>query len=183
MERQVKGLNVVELVKLLKKVVRTQALEGLSSQTQELLEARIIPGAWYPMDFFLEVLVYVHERVWDGSEAAAWRMAERASRDILDGPYRGSIRKGDPIGSLEAQSRLWSRYFSFGALTAEKEAGGAKATVTGYSDMPMCHGVIIRHWGEKVVKEAGARAVTSEWLECPWKGHDQFVFRVEFSEG
>jgi len=186
--RHAKGVNLTELVKVLKIHRRQKPLPPLSPAAEELLATRILASEWYPHEAFLELLRCTHEEILDGSEGQALQMGILGGHVALEGPHRAFVRPGDPGASMLALRHVWRSYFDFGELTSELDPDGdltgdgqaVRFVLTGYPDIPSVHAHMLAGWPIAAGQIAGAADPRCEMLEKPWKGAERLVFRVVF---
>jgi uncharacterized protein (TIGR02265 family) len=179
--RQVKGVNLIELVKVLKIHRRDSPLDGLSSEAIALLDQRILPTEWYPLEALHEYLNFTFENVIMRNEAQVTRLGEVGAQLALTTVHRAYVRRGDPQRTAQAMVRLWSMYFDFGELVVEAEGErAARFTMRDYPDVPLVHGLMIAAWHAMSATLAGGRNVRCQWLERPWLGSQDMVYLVQF---
>jgi hypothetical protein len=179
--RHVKGVNLVDLVKVLKAHGRSHSLDGLGDGARELLDQRILPTEWYPLEAHLELLDFTFDRLLGRSEIKAAQMGQLGARAVLTTFHRAFIRKGQPLQSALGMRHLWAAYFDFGTLDAEAVGDRAvRFVIDEYPDIPAVHGVMVAAWHTTAPELAGAQGVTCEWRERAWKGSTKTVYVVKF---
>ena len=178
--RRAKGVNLIELVKLVKGLRKRRPI-GVSKSLEAVLAEHILISNWYSFDAYQELMEIVFREMLHGSEAAALEMGITGGRAAFSGHHKQFVAPGKPFETLLALRHTWRVYYDFGALAAVAEGPRAvRLEVDGYPDTPACHGNMIVGWHVAAAREAGAESARSEILEAPWRGDTRLVHRVRF---
>jgi hypothetical protein len=182
--RNTKGTGLVELVKVLRIHRHQQPLEGLGARGRALVDERILPNEWYPLEGFLDLLDFAYTQLLGRDDQATLQMGVAGGRVLLQGPHRAFIKPGDPSASVHAMRHTWPAYYDFGSLSAEPEGDSTvRFELTGYPDVPAPHAMMIAGWPIAAAQLSGAADARCEMLERPWRGGGPLAYRVVWSPG
>jgi hypothetical protein len=177
----VKGVGLLDLIKVLKVYRRKHSLDGLRPETVEFLDEHLLASNWYPYELLMEIMRFTYERVLQEDDDATLQMGIAGARTALTTLHKIFIRPGDPMASALAMRQTWSAYFDFGTLHVEPQGTHAvRFTVEGYADIPKYHGILISAWHRSAPELAGATGISFEWRERPWLGDARMSYIVGF---
>src|SRR5688572_9815531 len=114
-ERLAKGLNLLQLAKMLRKAKLVDKV-GLTGDDVTCLHGLIVPTGWYPHAFFERVIVAVHQHLLGGTDSAAKDMGRASAQAMLGGPHRIFVVDGDVVATGKNMTRIWPHYFNFGTV-------------------------------------------------------------------
>jgi hypothetical protein len=113
---KVKGVNIVALVKLLRKAGPDVAMKVVPPAYQHYLQERILVSSRYPELDHLELLRAVHRLMPPKPEP--WVvMGHRSANADLSGVYKAHLRPNDPMRTLQSSGALWRNYHDTGDMT------------------------------------------------------------------
>jgi len=116
MPGKVKGVNILALVKILRKAGAETALKVVPPAYQHYLTERILISSRYPELDHLELLRAVHRLMPPKPEP--WIvMGHLSANSDLTGVYKAHLRAGDPVRTLQSSGALWRNYHDTGDLT------------------------------------------------------------------
>lgn len=177
--RLAKGINLSQLVSVLRKQRRRRSLGAMSPAAAQLLEERILDSAWYPHEPFVDLLRVMYREVLGSREEHALDAGVAGGKVALRGAHKTFVIAGDPIASALAMRHSWRSYFNFGALVAVREGDDAVLlTLTGYADVEPVHAGLIVGWAVAAAQLGGAPESVGEILSKPWVAGDTLVYRV-----
>jgi hypothetical protein len=78
--RRAKGVNLVDLIKILKLHRRKTPIVGLGAQALQLFDEHILASDWYPHDLLLELLGYTYSTCSAAARRTHSRWASSAQR-------------------------------------------------------------------------------------------------------
>jgi hypothetical protein len=178
--RRAKGVNLIDLVKLLKGLRKRRPL-AFSKAAEALLAEHVLISNWYPFDVYPELLDIVYREMLGRDEKAALEMGIIGGRAAFSGFHKQFIAPRKPLETLLAIRHTWRVYYDFGTLSAFEEGPRAvRLELEGYPDARPCHGNMIVGWHVAAGREAGAENARSDILEAPWRGGARLVHRVTF---
>ena len=172
--RQAKGINLVGLAKMLRGKELVKTVPGLTPEDRALLSGLIMPGAWYPFETWVRVLLAAHQALGGGLDEAARVMGRAHAESMLNGPHATYLTRGDVLKTMQAAPRMWANYFNFGTVVVESPtATSVRLNILGYPDMSRCHGMLLTQgWWAHVAELAGAQNVIVKFERAPWLGND-----------
>jgi hypothetical protein len=122
---KVKGVNILALVKMLRKAGPEAAMKVLPPPFQHYLGARILVSTSYPEIDHLELLRAV-SRLMPAKPEPWIVMGHLSAQTDLNGLYKVHLRAGDPVRTLQSAGALWRNYHDTGEMDAtfpsEREA-------------------------------------------------------------
>jgi hypothetical protein len=179
-QRHAKGVNLIELVKLLRVARREGRLGELSAEDEALLEERILVSSWYPIERFWRVLALAHERVLGGSDEQTIELGRvGAGRVVASGVHSAFVARHDLERGLRSFERGWSMYFDFGSVEIALDGNVVRIVIRGYSDIPRAHALTTLGWYEATLGLVGARVRSARIASEPWAGGNEVVFEYE----
>jgi hypothetical protein len=180
-ERHVKGSNLVDLVKVVKKLQKRAPLPPLAAVTQRVLSERLLDSVWYPLSAFIELFAVVDALVLRGDEARALEMGAAGGAVALTGQAKMYLQPGDPRASVVAMRHAWRARHDFGELEGHLDGDHAvRFRLTGYDDLTMPHAMTTAGWGVAAARAAGSTVASADILERPWRGDPCFMYRIRY---
>lgn len=180
-DRHAKGVNIIDLVKRIKNYRRQHPLVKMSPAAEALLLERVTANKWYPLELFHELLDFMYKKTLGSSVDKAIEIGIAGGRAALEGFHKVYISKGDPKASVQAMRHGWRAYFDFGELDVTVEGDHtAYFTLKDYPDMPQIHALLVIGWDMAAAQLAGAKKVTYEIQESPWRGGSSLRYRIDF---
>lgn len=177
--RRAKGVNYVDLVKILKKHRKKHGLAPLSPETEALMAEHLLASTWYPFPILAELVEVTYRVILGGDPDKALQMGIAGGQAAFGGVHRAFVVPNDPLATVLAMGYTWRAYFDFGELTTEAEGDSAvKFTLAGYPDCAEPHGMLIAGWHLSAAIISGVPSPRLEILERPWEGAEELVHRV-----
>lgn len=178
-ERQVKGKNIVDLVKSLKIYRRNQPLAGLSAQAEALLDDRIIFTKWYSHETFIELMQHFYRHLLASNPENAVKAGILTGYGALQEIHRGFIKKGDPVASLYSLRHIWVSMYNYGKLDAEPVGeNSVRFVLADYPDIPEVHGMLTVGWGIAAAQLAGSTEAYYTLKRRPWQEDPDLVYLI-----
>jgi hypothetical protein len=137
-EKNVKGVVILDLVKVIKAFKDIPWEDYLESEDMEIVKSMVIPTAWYSAESFQRMALAVWEHVSKKDENVVREWARGAMKGLLEGPYRPHLERGDPFAATEKFLDLRRGLFSFSRTWLEKK--GEKEMVVGISEVGKMEG-------------------------------------------
>jgi uncharacterized protein (TIGR02265 family) len=113
---KVKGVNMLALVKLLRKAGTETAMKVVPPAYQHYLQERILISSRYPESDHVELL-RAASRLMPPKPEPWVVMGHHSARSDLDGVYKAHLRPGDPTRTLQSAGALWRNYHDSGEMT------------------------------------------------------------------
>ena len=174
--RRAKGVNLIELVKLLRIERKAGRLGSLSADDEALLDERILVSSWYPVEQFWRLLGLAHERVLGGSEPKTIELGRQGARRVMGGVHSAFVSHDDLARGIKSFARGWSTYFDFGTVECALEPDRVRIVIQGYPDMPRAHALTTLGWYEVALEMMSFESAKAEVVSGPWSGGDEVVF-------
>ena len=120
-ERSVKGIWFTDYAKMVSKLKHLAWDKYLTPEDFELVEGRILPAQWYPLEIYQRLALAAFELVGQGKPEMA-RLAGQSFMDQLTndealGPF---LKCGDPERALRSFIALQKRLITLGEASCEK---------------------------------------------------------------
>ena len=168
---RVKGTMLIDCVKTIRADKRGQFDQFLTVGDRKIISERILPSAWYPYQTYRNCLSAVSTVAGNNNAQTLRQWGWRYSEALISGIYRGIIKDGEPIQSLEKYSIHVHNLFDFGEMQAVPfSSQEAEMVMRGFDPdfQPQYH--LMRGWLERSVEMCGASDVRSDFSMRSWEG-------------
>jgi len=168
---RVKGTILIDFVKVIRSDGKNQFDRHLTVQDKKIITERILPSAWYPYETYRNCFAAIAAVVANNNPQTIRQWGRLYSEAIISGVYKGLIKEGAPIQSLEKYATHVHNLFDFGELlTVPLSASGAEVVMKGFEAdfQPQYH--MMRGWLERSVELCGARDIKSDFVMKSWDG-------------
>jgi len=128
--RSVKGNVVLDYVKMIKANPDKPWSEILLPGDFDIIKQMVLPGSWYPMEFFQRTGVAVYKLI-ANEDLNLVRLMGLANGDKMFENYPGVVTKGDAYATVEKFIQIQRNFYSFHAFDFEK-LGASEMLVTIY---------------------------------------------------
>jgi len=172
--RLAKGVNFIELVKLLRVARREGRLPGLTVAESALLDERILVSSWYPIETLWRWLELCHE-LFGASDEAAIHMGRIGGERVLSSVHSSFLKPDDLERGLRTTERAWPSYFDFGSVEAKLYGNAIRITIHDYPDIPRVHGLCMLGWFEAAVLLNDYEQSYAKIVAEPWSGDPALV--------
>jgi serine/threonine-protein kinase len=180
--RHVKGVNLIDLVKLLRIARRDGSLPELGPEDRALVDERILVSSWYPLETFWRALELAYEHVLKGSDADAILLGKRGAESVVGGVHSAYVSNTKDIdGLLRRFERGWSLYFDFGSSHASFESGVVRIVIRGYPDVPRVHGLTTLGWYSAALGLSGIQIKSEKIVGEPWARDEALAYEFEIT--
>jgi hypothetical protein len=181
--RHVKGVLFLDYVRMLRSHKGVDWLRHLPPEDHGLLNDRIDPRGWYPMDAFERFGELILQYVARG-DLQAVRMWGRLSVDLLRAGTPALVEAGDPIETLNRFRVLRGTYFDFEALQVPMLHDGEAQILIGYHMGPIAEeAAAVQTVGffERLLEAAGAQDVEALFAGRTWAGDPETELRLRWT--
>lgn len=146
------------LENLLDYISKTQD-EKNADRLRRKLPEDIVPGAWYPLDAYLEILEEL-ERISGGKRGAIPREVGRfKAQHAAQGPYRLFFIFASPGFLIKRAGAFWGFYHDWGTVRVMAHHDkGADLAIEYEEEIPELYLHTIAGWMEKSLEIAGAKS-------------------------
>jgi len=180
--RQAKGVNLIDLVKLLRSARRAGSLPELSAADQALLDERVLVSKWYPIESFWRLLELAHEHVLGRSDEATVRLGVVGAESVMSGVHRVYVAGQDLERALKGFARGWGSYFDFGFVKTAIDGRSVRIEIHGYADMPRTHGLTTLGWMRTSLGMVTGELDSAEIVGEPWAGDPVYAIAMVLRE-
>lgn len=167
--RHAKGVNLIELVKILRVARREGRLQELTPEKSALLDDRILVSSWYPIEMLWRWLALCHE-LFGGSDEAAIQMGRIGGERVLSSVHSSLLKPDDLERGLRTVERAWPMYFDFGSVEAKLHGDVIRITLHDYRDIPRVHGLCMLGWFEAALMLNDYEQRYAKIVGQPWSG-------------
>lgn len=183
-ERTVKGSVAMDMVKIVRALKDLPWDQYLKPEDFEIIDSMILPTGWYPVEFYQRVGTAVYKLVAKENVETVKSFGAMAMQELIEGPYRKFLTKGDPHQALDKFLELRKTMFNFGKMEARK-TGDKKARITlselgDYQEGMEIFQTLIGVHFEKLVETNGGTDVAMENSNEFKEGQSTFIFDLEW---
>lgn len=178
--KRVKGSILIDFVKTIKASKEPAYEKYLTAEDKQLLSQRLLPSAWYPFETFKHFFQAVFEVLAKKNLETVRGWGRIYGESIISGFYKGLIRDGHPLESLQKQPTYLKNMFDFGSQEV-KELAPTEALVM-FRDfdptfVPLYY--MMFGWMERSLEMCGGKNIKSELVSATWQGAPET--RIKFS--
>ncbi|MBF5044621.1 hypothetical protein FGE12_19630 [Aggregicoccus sp. 17bor-14] len=177
-----KGTLFVDYVRMLRLRKDVDWSERLLPEDLALLQSRVEPGAWYPMDSFERLGLAILNVLAEG-DLALVREFGRASVDWILAAEPRLLAPGDPRESLMRFHVLRQSFFDYPALEVRNLSDRGADLVIDYQMGAVAEEAASTQamgFFEQLLERAGAREVTARSTQERWRGAPQTVIALRW---
>lgn len=168
---RVKGTILIDSVKVIRSDPKKRFDRYLTASDKQIIGERILPSAWYPYETYKNCFAAVAAVIGNNNPQTIRQWGQLYGEAIISGVYKGLIREGAPIQSLEKYSTHIHNLFDFGEIqTVPLAAQEVEMVMRGFDAdfQPQYH--MMRGWLERSVELCGARDLKSDFSMKSWDG-------------
>ena len=181
--RQVRGVLFRDYVRMLRGYKDPAWRQRLLPEDLVLVDARVDPGAWYPMATFERLGNTILACITRG-ELLPVRVWGRMSASQLVAAEPRLVAYGDPMETLSRFHVLRQTYFDFDALVVRMlHDDEAQIEIAFHMGMPAEEAASVQTMGffEGLLELAGARAIDAALRERSWNGAARTVLALRWT--
>ena len=178
--KRVKGSILIDFVKTIKASKDPAYEKYLTAEDKLLLSQRLLPSAWYSFETFKHFFQGVFEVLAKKNLETVRGWGRLYGEAIISGFYKGIIRDGHPLESLQKYPTYFKNMLDFGSVEV-KEAGEGEALVTirDFDPTFVPFFYMMFGWLERSLEMCGAKNIKSELVSATWQGAPET--RIKFS--
>ncbi len=171
---RVKGTILIDFVKTVKADHSGAYTPFLTPQDQAVISGRILPSGWYPYQTFINCFKAAVAVLAKNDMEAVRQWGRLYGENIVTGFYKGMIRDGAPMDSLQKYNSNIRNLFDFGEIQVEPLGQNqALIKILGFDPGFEAQYHMMRGWIERSLELSGARDITCEFVEKSWQGAPQ----------
>jgi hypothetical protein len=180
--RRVRGVLFRDYVRMLRVVKHPELRASLQTDDIALLDSKIDPEAWYPMETFERfgnaILKYVCR-----NELFPVQLWGRYSAQPLVGLYAGLVIAGNPRETLERFRGLRPSFFTFDAIEVTSVLDGTADVQIAYhmgasAEEAASHQTM--GFFEGLLQLAGAKDIEARFVKRSWAGDDMTLVSLRW---
>jgi uncharacterized protein (TIGR02265 family) len=178
---KVKGTMFVDQVKMIRANKTLDWSKYLDSADWEIINKRILPSEWYPLDIYVKCAMAVfHVLGQENLDLVRFRGRMRG-KELFETVYKALVIPNDPMASLSRFVVAYSQLFNFSSLKLEP-AGKNHAKLhhdnkyTMHVNKPYCF-QLMGHL-DVLVEIAGGKNIKIKLTATQWEGAPQTIFDI-----
>jgi len=183
--RYVKGSLIVDYVKMIRSNPKLAWAEQLTPQELEQVNQMILPGSWYPLEFFQRIGLATFKLIAKGNLQVI-RLFGRASADRMNAENPGLISVGRARDTLRKYRLIQDRLYSFKPVQTD-DLAPQHLLVHTYSLPNETEAKLIMEivsgTMERLIELSGGRNIQIRLIEAAWEGAGQNTLEVTWEEG
>jgi len=151
------------LENLLDYISKTQD-EKTAEQLRKKLPEDIVPGSWYPLDAYFEVLEELERISGEKRGTVSKEIGRFKAQHAAQGPYRLFFIFASPRFLIKRAGAFWGFYHDWGTIrVGEHQDKGVAFTIEYKEEIPELYLHTIAGWVEKSLEIAGAKSPLVEF--------------------
>ena len=181
--RNVKGVFFVDYVRMIKSRKDVDWTRHLSREDLDLLDRRVEPGEWYPLETFERMGLAILDEIAGANMDAVYHWG-RYYMDGLFELYDTLIVEGDPQESLMRFHMLRKSFFDYDALELDGFMGTEVDLTIQYGMSPLAEEASVSQtlgFFERLLELSGAESVTHTVVQRSWEGTASTIIHLEWS--
>jgi hypothetical protein len=180
---RVKGTILIDFVKTIKADRSGAYGPFLTPQDQAIITGRILPSGWYPYETFLHCFNAVVKVLAKNDMEAVRQWGRLYGEHILTGFYKGMIRAGAAMDTLEKYKNHIRNLFDFGEIEVEPLAAtSAIIRIIGLDPEFEAQYHMMCGWIERSLELCGASDISCEFVEKSWQGDPQTSLKFSWKQ-
>jgi hypothetical protein len=156
-------------------------LDELTPHARAAFDAPVLPQAWVPYDFFVDLGVTADRLFGRGDLALCQEMGRHAAEVNLPTLYRIFYRLGSVQYILRKAAQLWSVHYDSGQLAAfEEGTNGARLEIVGFERPHRVHCLSVLGWAARSIELSGGVLLEAEEERCRTRGDETCELTVRW---
>ena len=170
-----KGVAVIARLKWVQQVHGdagfNQLLAALPQASRDVVDARILPHGWVPLQVFIDVLVTLDALFGRGDLALCRELGGWAAAENLPRVFKIFFRFGSPTFLFDRAAKLWRSHYDSGTLAVlDREETGARLVISDFAAPHRAHCLSVLGWAAKSIELWGAGVTYAEEEKCRTRG-------------
>ena len=147
--------------------------DALSPEHRALLDARVLPHAWVPYDFFIALNVEIDRMFGAGDLASCVEMGRFAADVNLPTLYRIFYKLGSPLYIMQKAAKVWAVHYDSGELQAAEDGPNAvRLRIDGFAEPHRAHCLSVLGWAARSIEISGATLLSADEPLCRARGEE-----------
>lgn len=157
-------------------------LATLTADQRAVLEARVLPHAWVPMNLFVALNVNADRLFGKGDLALCKTLGAWAAEKNLPKIFRMFYRLGTPMFVFEKAAKLWSQHYDTGQLVPNSPAANEiRLVLRDFDDPHRAHCLSVLGWAARSIEMSGGKNVVADETRCRTTGSLVCELRLKWS--
>ncbi len=173
---------LVDLVRLIRKNKDKDFSKYLKSEDWEIINKRILPSTWYPLDVFQRCGVAAFHVIAQANLDLVRFQGRILGKEMFERVYKSLISPQDPMTTLSRFVTVYGQFFNFSTVSFN-QAGKNHAKIFHDYDThqhpgtaPYCHELLGSL--DVLVEMAGGKNVKIELTAKQWEGAPKTIFDI-----
>lgn len=180
---RIKGSLLVWFVKTVRADKSGCYDKWLTDEDRKIVENRVFPSSWYPFDFYERMITGVVKEAAKGDKKVLYDWGILAAADLLRGPYKNLIVKGDTTKTLKKHLQYKDLFFDFGDIRAEYFSDNrVRLRLSGFPKDFEYFYLMFRGWFASILEMTGAKNIKSEFTDMSWMGSADTAIEYNWDE-
>jgi hypothetical protein len=182
-ERKIKGSMLVDFVRMIRANKDKNWNEYLKPEDWEVINQRILPSVWYPVEVFMRCGWAVFKVIAQGNLDIARMGGRMQGKNLFENVYKGLVANQDPQTAVNRFVVVYNQFFNFSSLRFEEVDKNHVKVHNDYDEshnhpgmVPYCHnlmGIL-----ETLIEKSGGKNVKIELKAKQWEGARTTVMDV-----
>ena len=156
----------------------------LSPAFRETLDRGMMPSAWYPFAFTVEINRALDAVLGRADASLIPKLGRYSAEQVLHGVYKIFFKLGSPEFIISRVANVWRQYYNSGkarvAWDAVPAGKQARLIIEGFEAPARENCLSMLGWIEGMLHMAGARDVRVEETTCRCRGGEACVFTARW---
>jgi hypothetical protein len=180
---EIKGIPIIDSLEAVRRRDGQEALDRITQQldgdAKRLMEAKLLPNAWYSLDAFAKFLEVDVRLTAGGNESLLVGRAEAVVEHQLRGVYKVFARLSSPHSILKRLATIHSTYFRNAEVRFEST--GERQAIVEYGGFMSQHRImrpVLVGFYRKALEVCGAKAASVSFLPPGPDGAPSWALRL-----
>jgi uncharacterized protein (TIGR02265 family) len=181
---KVKGTILVDFAKTIRADKSGAYAAYLTDQDRKIIADRILVSSWYPLETFKHCFQAVVTVLAKNDMEKVHQWGRLYGEHIITTVYKGIVKQGAPLESLQKYSSYIRNLFDFGAIEIKPLSDHEALIVIHDLDFdfePQYH--MMRGWLERSIELCGAKNIKTQTVSKAWEGAAQTSFKISWTPG
>ncbi len=146
-------------------------LGALSPEQRKMIDGRVLPHAWVPIELFIALNVAADQQFGKGDLALCVTMGAWAAEKTLPRVFKIFYRFGSPMFIFEKAAKLWSAHYDSGRLDPRSPAPDQIVlSLHDFATPHRAHCLSVLGWATKSIELSGGRVLAADERACRTRG-------------
>ncbi len=180
-DRKVKGSMLLDQVRMIRANKDKDWDKYLKPEDWEIINGRILPSMWYPLEIFQRCGLGVFNLVAGGNLDIVRARGRARGKELFGEIYKSLVADPDPLKALDRFVLIQGQIFSWSTLEFEKIDDKHAKMSSSYdsddpSNKPYCYQLM--GYLDQLVEMAGGKNARIELTAKQWEGDPATIFDI-----